>query len=120
LRPSGGLALSNQSVLVAQPLPEGTQTGDRLVVVAAFTFPLGAVMADVGGTQGALYIGTGIAGVFFGVSCLQTFFYTVHYTNDPWPIKTAVAVVFVADLMHQLMCSHSGEIIAWPIRVGWD
>jgi quinol-cytochrome oxidoreductase complex cytochrome b subunit len=72
--------------------------------------PVGPVMSDLGSTQGALLIGTAVANVLFGVSCLQTCFYAVHYGDDPWIVKALVAAVFVADLMHQLMCWHTGKI----------
>lgn len=58
-------------------------------------------------TQGALFIGTSIAGALFGVSCVQTYFYAMNYTHDPWHLKALVAFVFILDLFHQLCISHS-------------
>jgi hypothetical protein len=45
-------------------------------------------------TQGALFIGTAISGVLFGVSCLQTFIYATTYKKDPWQLKTLVSTAF--------------------------
>lgn len=63
--------------------------------------------AGLDSTQGALFIGTSVAGILFGVSCLQAFFYANHYLSDPWRLKALVAATFICDMLHQLMCSHS-------------
>jgi hypothetical protein len=42
-------------------------------------------------TMGALFIGTSVAGVLFGVTCLQTYYYANNYSGDLWQTKALVS-----------------------------
>jgi hypothetical protein len=61
-------------------------------------------------SQGAMFIGTSIAGVLFGVSCVQAYFYAMNYKGDPLHMKVLVSAVFICDLLHQIFISHSGML----------
>ncbi|KAF8803764.1 hypothetical protein BYT27DRAFT_7214366 [Phlegmacium glaucopus] len=58
-------------------------------------------------TMGAAYVGVVCAGMLYGVSCVQTWYYFFKYRQDVWYIKALVASVFAFDTVHQILISHT-------------
>ncbi|KAH9932042.1 uncharacterized protein BXZ73DRAFT_101417 [Epithele typhae] len=58
-------------------------------------------------TMGMLFIGVLIAGILYGVSCTQVYFYFSRYSRDPMYMKLLVLGVWVSDTIHQALISHS-------------
>ncbi|KAI9567062.1 hypothetical protein HD554DRAFT_2270339 [Boletus coccyginus] len=56
----------------------------------------------------SLYFATVMSSGFYGITCMQAFFYYVHYRNDPLLMKSLVAVVWAVNTIHEaLTCSGS-------------
>jgi len=55
-------------------------------------------------TLGALYIGSNVATILYGVICLQTFIYitSTRGQNDKWWLKNLVYLLFLVDSANQL------------------
>ncbi|KAG9313208.1 hypothetical protein JVU11DRAFT_6667 [Chiua virens] len=53
---------------------------------------------------GAWYFGTILSTAFYGVACMQTFFYYVHYQNDRMRMKVFVAIVWMLNTIHEALC----------------
>ncbi|KAJ3514888.1 hypothetical protein NLJ89_g2112 [Agrocybe chaxingu] len=70
-------------------------------------------MADTAGsihvdnTMGAAYIGVIAAGILYGVSFVQTWYYFLKYRRDVWYIKALVATVCAFETVHQALISHT-------------
>ncbi|KAF8165087.1 hypothetical protein B0H34DRAFT_222439 [Crassisporium funariophilum] len=58
-------------------------------------------------TMGAAYIGVVCAGMLYGVSCVQTWYYFFKYQQDVWYIKALVSAVWTFDTIHQILISHT-------------
>ncbi|KAH9931602.1 uncharacterized protein BXZ73DRAFT_101515, partial [Epithele typhae] len=58
-------------------------------------------------TMGMLVIGVLIAGVLYGVSCSQMYFYFSRYSRDPMYMKLLVVGVWASDTVHQVLISHA-------------
>ncbi|KAI0710831.1 hypothetical protein C8Q76DRAFT_798357 [Earliella scabrosa] len=58
-------------------------------------------------TMGALLMGTVTAGILYGVSCSQVFYYYTRYLTDPVGVKTLVAAVWLSDTTHQALIIQS-------------
>ncbi|KAF8913735.1 hypothetical protein CPB84DRAFT_1840537 [Gymnopilus junonius] len=58
-------------------------------------------------TFGAAYIGVVVAGMLYGVSFVQTWYYFLKYRQDVWYIKTLVAAVWMFETVHQALISHT-------------
>ncbi|CAA7260282.1 unnamed protein product [Cyclocybe aegerita] len=75
--------------------------------------PSSISMADTAGpihvdnTMGAAYIGVIAAGILYGVSFVQTWYYFLKYRRDVWYIKTLVATVCAFETVHQALISHT-------------
>jgi len=54
-------------------------------------------------TLGAIYIGNVVAGILFGVTSVQIYYYFSHYPNDKRHLKAAVATLWAIDFFH-LFC----------------
>lgn len=63
--------------------------------------------ATVHNTMGASLVGVICAGMLYGVSCVQTWFYFSKYPKDVWYIKALVVAVWVFDSVHQGLISHT-------------
>ncbi|KAF8141405.1 hypothetical protein EV363DRAFT_1578669 [Boletus edulis] len=50
---------------------------------------------------------------FYGVTCMQTFFYYVYYPNDPLRMKSFVAALWVLDTIHGALVISGG----WCLRM---
>jgi len=57
----------------------------------------------VGPWYGALYFSAILSVAFYGVTCMQTFFYYIHYQDDRLPLKSFVAIIWVFDTIHQAL-----------------
>ena len=73
-------------------------------------------------TLGAIYIGIVMAGILYGVGCVQAFYYFAQQ-NDRWPLKATVAAVLLFDTVHQALISHFGYVyiiknFANPVALG--
>ncbi|KAH9850069.1 hypothetical protein C2E23DRAFT_931744 [Lenzites betulinus] len=64
-------------------------------------------MASLDLTFGAMLIGVIVAGVLYGITCSQTYYYFSRYQKDPWFIKLIVVAVWITDTTHQALVSHS-------------
>jgi len=58
-------------------------------------------------TMGAAYTGVVLAGMLYGVSSVQTWYYFFKYQQDAWYIRTLVGAVWVFETVHQLLISHT-------------
>jgi len=57
-------------------------------------------------TLGALLIGGLLAAAFWGVTSAQTYIYYQRYPNDPLPLKSIVAFLWVLDTFDACLTSH--------------
>ncbi|EJF65671.1 hypothetical protein DICSQDRAFT_77347 [Dichomitus squalens LYAD-421 SS1] len=64
-------------------------------------------MAPLDITMGCLLMGTITAGVLWGISCSQLFYYYTRYHKDPLSLKLLVGTVFVSDSVHQAVIIQS-------------
>ncbi|KAG9318042.1 hypothetical protein JVU11DRAFT_106 [Chiua virens] len=62
-----------------------------------------SVGIQVGPFYGALYFSSILSVGFYGVTCMQTFFYFVHYQEDPLRMKSFIAIIWVLDTIHQAL-----------------
>ncbi|KAF9569423.1 hypothetical protein CPC08DRAFT_182786 [Agrocybe pediades] len=58
-------------------------------------------------TYGAAYIGVIAAGILYGVSSVQTWYYFNKYGKDVWYIKSLVAAVWTFETIHQILITHT-------------
>ncbi|KAN0088260.1 hypothetical protein V8E55_005317 [Tylopilus felleus] len=56
-----------------------------------------------GSIYGSMYFAAILSTAFYGVTCMQTFFYYVHYPNDPLLTKTFVGVVWAFNTIHEAL-----------------
>ncbi|KAJ8522209.1 hypothetical protein ONZ45_g1149 [Pleurotus djamor] len=61
--------------------------------------PSGPGVPALDNTFGAGFIGALIAGVLYGITNLQTYFYYVHYPKDGFDLKLLVAFIWVLDTL---------------------
>ncbi|KAK0221311.1 hypothetical protein IW262DRAFT_1459490 [Armillaria fumosa] len=66
-----------------------------------------AASPPIGDTLGALYIGSIIAAVLFGITNLQVVIYYKKYPNDWWFYRYSVAFLWVLDALHVALSSHA-------------
>ncbi|KAI9454598.1 hypothetical protein HD554DRAFT_372794 [Boletus coccyginus] len=52
---------------------------------------------------GSLYFASVMSSGFYGVTCMQTFFYYVHYRNDPLRMKSFVAALWAFNTIHEAL-----------------
>ncbi|KAJ3746175.1 hypothetical protein DFH05DRAFT_919301 [Lentinula detonsa] len=62
--------------------------------------------ATLDNTMGAMFIGVLFAAVLYGAACIQAWYYYVHQ-QDRWPLRSLVAVVMIADTLHQALIAHT-------------
>ncbi|KAJ8507439.1 hypothetical protein ONZ45_g10195 [Pleurotus djamor] len=65
----------------------------------ASEIPSGPGVPALDNTFGAGFIGALIAGVLYGITNLQTYFYYVHYPKDGFDLKLLVAFIWVLDTL---------------------
>jgi len=56
-------------------------------------------------TLGAVLIGVLVATGLYGITCIQTYMYWFRQ-KDHWPLRTAVAALWVIDTLHVFMLGH--------------
>ncbi|KAF8974326.1 hypothetical protein BDZ97DRAFT_12638 [Flammula alnicola] len=66
-----------------------------------------AVPMHVDNTMGAAYIGVVAAGILYGVSFVQAWYYFIKYQQDVWYIKALVGAIWVFETIHQALISHT-------------
>ncbi|KAK0187501.1 hypothetical protein F5146DRAFT_1225947 [Armillaria mellea] len=66
-----------------------------------------AASPHVGDTLGALYIGSIIAAVLFGITNLQVVIYYKKYPHDWWFYRSSVACLWALDAVHVALSSHA-------------
>ncbi|KAJ7815367.1 hypothetical protein B0H14DRAFT_3476231 [Mycena olivaceomarginata] len=59
-----------------------------------------AALPDLRDTFGALYIGVVFAALFQGILTVQAYIYYESFPQDPWGLKSLLAVVWILDLVH--------------------
>ncbi|KAF8448814.1 hypothetical protein L210DRAFT_2627995 [Boletus edulis BED1] len=62
-----------------------------------------SLIPPFGSMFGPLYFSTAVSTAFYGIACMQTFFYYVHYENDLLRIKIFVAAVWVLSTVHEAL-----------------
>ncbi|KAK0471191.1 hypothetical protein IW261DRAFT_904711 [Armillaria novae-zelandiae] len=55
----------------------------------------------------AVYLGSSVALVLYGITNLQTFLYYKRYTDDWWFYRYSVAVLWMFDTLHVLLSTHA-------------
>jgi len=61
----------------------------------------------VGNTIGALFIGTVLSSIFYGVTWLQVYsYYNTHCSRDRWPLKSFVAFLMLVDSLNMVFVCH--------------
>ncbi|KAI0301152.1 hypothetical protein B0F90DRAFT_351315 [Multifurca ochricompacta] len=69
---------------------------------------MAGAVADIRSTYGAAFIGLLVSTILFGVTITQTWIYYWHYRNkDPRLLKIFVALLFVLDSLHTILCIYS-------------
>ncbi|KAK0474410.1 hypothetical protein IW261DRAFT_1498858 [Armillaria novae-zelandiae] len=61
----------------------------------------------LGETLGALYVGSTVATVLFGITNLQTIIYYKKYPRDWWVYRYSVAVLWILDALHVALTTHA-------------
>ncbi|KAH9855309.1 hypothetical protein C2E23DRAFT_615472 [Lenzites betulinus] len=64
-------------------------------------------MAALDSSMGAMLIGVILAGIMYGVTCSQVFYYFTHYPRDHWATKLLVTAVWLCDTTHQGLISYT-------------
>ncbi|KAH9059446.1 hypothetical protein EDB83DRAFT_2607225 [Lactarius deliciosus] len=68
----------------------------------------GNAVVDIRNTYGCPFLGMVISTVLFGITILQTWTYYWQYGNrDPKSLKLFIAVIFMADILHTVLCVYS-------------
>ncbi|KAK0187539.1 hypothetical protein F5146DRAFT_1140956 [Armillaria mellea] len=83
----------------------------------------------LGETLGALYVGSTIAAVLFGLTNLQTMIYYKKYPRDWWVYRYSVAVLWILDALHVALTTHalyfylvdmSGDLMGALVHSVWS
>jgi len=61
------------------------------------------LFAISGPIYASFFFGTLLTTAFYGVVCMQTFFYYVHYDNDPLGMKIFVATMWAIQSVHEAL-----------------
>ncbi|KAH9051560.1 hypothetical protein EDB83DRAFT_2521956 [Lactarius deliciosus] len=68
----------------------------------------GNAVVDIRNTYGCSFIGMVISSMLFGITILQTWIYYWQYGNrDPKTLKLFIAVIFMMDTLHTILCVYS-------------
>ncbi|KAI9574191.1 hypothetical protein HD554DRAFT_2045181 [Boletus coccyginus] len=60
---------------------------------------------------GPLYFATFISTGLYGITCMQTFFYYVHYPKDSLHMKSFVAALWALDTIHEALTVAGGSCL---------
>ncbi|PBK61095.1 hypothetical protein ARMSODRAFT_1025994 [Armillaria solidipes] len=69
--------------------------------------PVSVAIPSLASTLGAVYLGSSIALVLYGITNLQTFLYYKRYPGDWWFYRYSVAVLWVLDTLHIVLSTHA-------------
>ncbi|KAF8266641.1 hypothetical protein EI94DRAFT_165827 [Lactarius quietus] len=65
-------------------------------------------LIPVNNTLGALFIGTVLSFIIYGVTWLQVYsYYNSHCSRDRWPLKSFVAFLMLVDSVNVALVSHA-------------
>ncbi|KAI9429568.1 hypothetical protein H4582DRAFT_1940482 [Lactarius indigo] len=65
-------------------------------------------LIPVDNTLGALFIGTILSSIIYGVTWLQVYsYYSGHCSRDRWPLKSFVAFLMLVDTVNLILCIHT-------------
>ncbi|KAK7454651.1 hypothetical protein VKT23_011404 [Stygiomarasmius scandens] len=64
-------------------------------------------LVDLGTTFGAMFVGSMVSLIIYGISCLQCYFYYLNYPGDELHIKMLVLLVWVLDSLHVAFMCHA-------------
>ncbi|KAH8984535.1 hypothetical protein EDB86DRAFT_3084429 [Lactarius hatsudake] len=68
----------------------------------------GNAVVDIRNTYGCSFIGMVISSMLFGITILQTWIFYWQYGNrDPKTLKLFIAVIFMMDTLHTILCVYS-------------
>ncbi|KAK0457537.1 uncharacterized protein EV420DRAFT_501105 [Desarmillaria tabescens] len=62
---------------------------------------------SLGESIGALYLGSNIASILYGITNLQGVIYYKRYPNDWWVYRYSVALLWVLDTLHVALSAHA-------------
>ncbi|KJA22863.1 hypothetical protein HYPSUDRAFT_201929 [Hypholoma sublateritium FD-334 SS-4] len=71
------------------------------------------IIVDLSTTYGGVLVGISLSSIIYGISCLQTFIYSMHCDTDSKYMKLLIAVLWLADTANQLTLI----IGAWPVLI---
>ncbi|KAH9027105.1 hypothetical protein EDB85DRAFT_1841203, partial [Lactarius pseudohatsudake] len=64
-------------------------------------------LIPVDNTLGALFIGTVLSSILYGVTCLQVYYYyNDHCSRDRWPLKSFVSAPTLVDTANLVFVIH--------------
>ncbi|KAL5503821.1 hypothetical protein ACEPAH_7892 [Sanghuangporus vaninii] len=67
----------------------------------------GEAAVSVRDTFGAAYVGAMVMMILYGITCLQTYFFYIHYPNDDLFTKLLVLSIWTLDTFHAVLVSHT-------------
>ncbi|KAK0243649.1 hypothetical protein EDD85DRAFT_1017478 [Armillaria nabsnona] len=66
-----------------------------------------AAIPSLGESVGALYLGSNIASILYGITNLQGLSYYRRYPNDWWVYRYSVTLLWVLDTLHVALSTHA-------------
>ncbi|PBK80074.1 hypothetical protein ARMGADRAFT_1092546 [Armillaria gallica] len=66
-----------------------------------------AATPSMGATLGAVYIGSTIATILFGITNLQVINYYKEYPDDLWVYRYSVGILWTLDCLHVAFSTHA-------------
>ncbi|KAK0203244.1 hypothetical protein DFS33DRAFT_1385590 [Desarmillaria ectypa] len=97
--------------------------------IPSIPIPIADIPSKLATTLGALFIGSTIAAVFYGITILQTVVYYKLNPNDPWIFRYSVALLWILDTLHVALSTHAlyfylielfGNYIALLSKIVWS
>ncbi|KAG7439313.1 uncharacterized protein BT62DRAFT_939092 [Guyanagaster necrorhizus] len=64
-------------------------------------------VSSLGMNLGAIYVGSTVAAILFGITNLQTLIYYKKYPDDWWIYRYSVAILWVLDVLHIVLSMHA-------------
>ncbi|KAH9051957.1 hypothetical protein EDB87DRAFT_1660762 [Lactarius vividus] len=65
-------------------------------------------LIPVDNTLGALFIGTVLSSIVYGVTWLQVYsYYSSHCSQDRWPLRSFVAFMMLVDTVNLVFCIYT-------------
>ncbi|KAK0457282.1 uncharacterized protein EV420DRAFT_1549932 [Desarmillaria tabescens] len=97
--------------------------------IPSIPIPISDIPSELATTLGALFIGSTIAAVCYGITILQTVVYYKLNPGDPWIFRYSVALLWILDTLHVALSTHAlyfylielfGNYIALLSRIIWS